>query len=57
MKKWIACLMMVCVIGNAAAQSTTRGSSDDKNHPKCEGHDCRNQASDGSSKGKFVDRF
>ncbi|MDR0181658.1 hypothetical protein [Lysobacter arvi] len=42
MKKWLACLMMVCVIGNAAAQSTVRGESDNKDHPKCEGqHDCR----------------
>jgi hypothetical protein len=41
MKKWLACLMMVCVFGNTMAQTATRGSSDDKNHPACEGqHDC-----------------
>lgn len=47
MKTWMACLMMACVIGNAAAQTSTRGNSDNKQHPKCEGqHDCRDYRAD-----------
>jgi len=56
MKKWMACLMMVCAVGSAAAQSTNRGNSDDKSHPKCEGqHDCRTDQN-GSGNGKDVKR-
>ena len=56
MRKWVACLMMVCVVGSASAQSSARGESDDKNHPRCEGqHDCRdyqNSKSNGSGNNK-----